>query len=67
MKKKEKKKDMQNTKVMLPILANTMQLDNTQTHVDMQTNHQNKIEKMVDRSPSVWVWGLKVQILFFAS
>lgn len=44
---------MQNTKVMLPILANTMQLDNTQTHVDMQTNHQNKIEKMVDRSPSV--------------
>ena len=39
------KKEMQRTNVMWSILANTIQLDNTQTHVDMQANHQNEIEK----------------------
>ena len=46
------KKEMQRTNVMWSMLANTIQLDNTQTHVDMQASHQNEIEKLVEAAAS---------------
>ena len=42
---------MQRTNVMWSILANTMQLINTETHADMQTSHQNEIEKQWKEAP----------------
>ena len=39
------KKDIQSTNVMRSTLANTIRLDNTQTHTGMQASHQIRIKK----------------------
>ena len=44
-KKKKMKKDIQSTNVMRSTLANTIRLDNTQTHTGMQASHQIRIKK----------------------
>ena len=38
------------------ILANTIQLDNTKTHADIQASHQNKIKKWWKEAPANGYW-----------
>ena len=48
------KKDIQRTNVIRIISTNTIQLDNTQIHVDMQESHQNEIEKWWKEALASW-------------
>ena len=46
------KKDIERANMMWSILTNTIQLDNTKTHSDMQASHQNKIKKWWKEAPA---------------